>query len=140
MAKGGESKMLGGQKFPSLHAFNTWSGLDNLHRSRGIDGPKSEDIANVAPIVAHISDDTWCADCPDCGGAETVWLKDLKMWCHSCGNVTVGGKYRPVALPPDAPEIERILDKRPLRHTRNWRQVETVDDLRAQNKEAGDRP
>lgn len=140
MASGGEIRALDerGRIFPSLHAFTHWPALERRHVELGITPPATEDVADVPPLLAHVSDDMWCVDCPDCGGGEMVWTNDLKIWCHRCGNAAVGGLYRPVELPEAASAIEDVLSKRPRRETRNWRHNETLDELRAQNQEAGD--
>lgn len=141
MASGGETRLLdpSGRPFLSLEEFTHWSGFARRHAELGITPPESDETADVAPLLAHISDDCWQVDCPDCGGAEVVWLNDRRIWCHRCGNAAVGGLYRPVELPTMAEEIERILSYRPRRDYRNWSHTETLDDVRRHNEEAGDR-
>lgn len=90
-------------------------------------------VAEVAPLVARVYQDAWIVDCPDCGGAEFYWRDSPRMFCLSCGNAAVGGKWRPATLPDEAAQIERVLDKRPLRASRNWTPWETVAELEAEN-------
>lgn len=143
MAKGGEVRALDemGRSFPSLLAFTTWPGLARQHAAFGLTPPQdTEGVAEVAPLMARIYADSWIVDCPDCGGAEFVWLNGpFLMWCHSCGNVAVNGMWRRVELPGDIAAAEALLDKRTLRDQRNWDpRIETIEMLRAENAEKGD--
>ena len=70
------------------------------------------------PVVAMIDTGRWGAVCPDCGGAEYVEPEDADpvFWCFSCGNVSVGGKLRPVQFPTaqEVEDIELLLIERPI--------------------------
>jgi hypothetical protein len=67
------------------------------------------------------------------GRAEYVWLATPLFFCTSCGNASIGGRWRPVAVPADRAEIERLLLARPDPATRSWRPGETTDQLAAEN-------
>ncbi len=142
MAKGGEIYAVypdNGRAFPDLLTYTHYELFKKGYQRRNITPPSTlDDVANVDPIVAHVSNDAWVADCPDCGGADIVFLATPLLWCHECGNAAVGGKWRPVVLPEEHENISAILDMRPRRETRNWRPYETVQDLREQNIERGD--
>lgn len=87
---------------------------------RGLSWPRLDRIADTPPLVARIDYGRWCVDCPECGGAEMVWLEGpLLLWCTTCGNRSVGGLARPVVLPDGWQDAVTLL--------------ETLDDERAQN-------
>lgn len=92
-------------------------------------------VATPAPIVSGGSWKIQCATA-DCGEHPLVKFEwgGLAI-CFGCGAV-----YEGIAAPADRAEIERLLLNRPEARTRNWSwpSPETVDDLRAQNIEAGD--
>lgn len=104
--------------------------------------PADNDLAlDAAPAVACVNayglTARWIAQCPDCSGAEYVWLEAPRFYCVSCRNVRIGGRWRPVALPDDRDEIEAALLARPDPHTRHWMPPETVADLLAENTRQG---
>lgn len=140
MAKGGEIRALDpqGRPYPSLEAFTRSEQFARTYAVLEATPPALDQVAtDVEPLPARVWEDTWIVDCPDCGGAEFVWIDGpLIMWCHSCGNVTAGHKWRRVKLPDNRAEIEAILDKRPLRSQRNW-EWETLEELRAENADNG---
>ena len=89
------------------------------------------------PVLAEVRWNTWIACCPDCRGAEFVWLDNLLFMCNSCWNGAIGGMWRRVILPPNVAEIEAALMRRPAPENRNWLPHETVEELLAQNAEHG---
>lgn len=105
----------------------------------GLAPPETLDnIANVAPIEAHISHDQWVVDCPSgCKLGDLVFEASMLLWCHDCGNAAFGGAWVPVKLPKQAALIDRILAMRPMASERNWHQPETVEDLIAENEQRG---
>ena len=59
-----------------------------------------DEIAADAPIAAQRDGGRWVALC-ECGGAEVVAGPDAPgdeqvFFCCSCGNASVGGRWRPV--------------------------------------------
>lgn len=61
-------------------------------RKRIVKGkPKGE------PVKAFMENDRLIAKC-ECNGAEFVHPDDLRFFCHSCGNKSTGGRYRPVDM------------------------------------------
>ena len=102
--------------------------------------PPISDIADVPPLPAKVDYGRWCVDCPDCNGAEFVWLDGpLVMMCAGCWNAMVGHKWRPVNLPTPKKRarIDELLRARPLPVNRNWLPSETVADLERENAEHG---
>ena len=101
--------------------------------------PAPSDVAtDAAPALARINPlhgvARWIADCPDCRvGASYVWLATPRMLCTNCGNRTIGARWRPVALPDNRQEIERLLLARDDPMMRGWSPGETLDALREQN-------
>jgi hypothetical protein len=98
-----------------------------------------QSVAYVAdvPIEARINHGKWIADCPDCNGAEFVFLEELFFMCAGCLNAGVGNKWRPVVVPTDRKSIEKVILARPLPQNRNWVPGETVAKLKAENVERG---
>lgn len=140
MAKGGELRALDprGRPFGTLREFVDNPDFDRTYAVLERRPPDFDQVTDVDPLAARVYDDTWIVDCPDCGGAEFVFLEGpFLMWCHSCGNVTAAGLWRRVAMPDHRAEIEAILDKRPLRSQRNW-STETLYELELENAENGD--
>ena len=100
--------------------------------------PISEVAVEAEPALARVNPldgvARWIADCPDCrGGAEYVWLGTPLLFCASCGNREIGGRWRPVRIPAERAEIERLLLARPDGDQRAWEPGETLDQLRAEN-------
>jgi len=90
-----------------------------------------------APAVAvRVYRGMWIVDCPSCHGAQVAASGDHRMLCVDCFNADIGGRWRRVAWPADAPAIERVLLARPDPDTRNWT-GEPVDQLQAENAERG---
>jgi hypothetical protein len=80
----------------------------------------------------------WIAECPDCKArglsrAEYVWLQTPLLFCTSCGNASLGGLWRPVGVPQNRAQIERLLLQRPDPLTRSWRPDESVEALCVEN-------
>jgi len=92
----------------------------------------AEAEVNVLDGVAR-----WVALCPDCGGAEYVWLDAPAFYCVSCGNRALGGRCRPLVIPDDRTEIEAALLARPDPGTRHRLPGETAADLRRENAAHG---
>lgn len=91
---------------------------------------------DAAAIQAYVNNGRWIAECPDCQNAQLACRTDKRFLCNECGNVVVGGLWRPVVWPLDLQGIESVLEKRPLEN-QNWVPGETVADLAADNKNHG---
>ncbi len=95
-----------------------------------------ENVASDAePAIARVSYGQWCCECPTlgCGGIEFCWPDADLMWCISCGNEDIGGKWRPVKIPGNKPHIENALSERRFIQNRHWRPGETVTQLKREN-------
>ena len=74
---------------------------------------------------ARVNHGRWIVDCPRqplCPGAERARF-NISFTCSLCD---LGPLW--VVFPPDQPEIEAELMKRPNAANRNWRPGETVED------------
>lgn len=85
-----------------------------------------------APLQAYVNHGRWILKC-ECGGAEKAWEEE-KFMCLSCLNSGHKHQYRKAIFPSNRTAIEAILIKRPLAN-RNWLPVETLAQLRKENKE-----
>jgi ribosomal protein L37AE/L43A len=89
-------------------------------------GPKS------VAVEVYANQGRWIVECPDCRGAQLASVADPRFMCNCCGNVQIGGVYRPVVWPKAREQVEGLLADRP-RENQNWRPGETVKQLRAEN-------
>lgn len=80
---------------------------------------------SVSVVVNH---GRWVVACPDCQGAQLACRTDKRFMCDECGNVAIGGEWRPVVWPPQATAIEAVLKRRRIVN-QNWLPGETVQDL-----------
>lgn len=87
-------------------------------------------IARVEPYQGVAR---WIATCPDCKGAEYVWLAQPRFLCAACANKSIGSKWRPVTIPSDRRRIERLLLARPDPDSRIWYPDEDIDMLAVEN-------
>lgn len=105
-------------------------------RYPGLEWPRA--WRSVAPVRPIVSGGSWKVPCatPDCGEFPLLSFHwgGLAI-CFGCGAV-----YEGVAEPLERAEIERVLLNRPHPSMRNWNWPlpETLDELRAQNREHGD--
>lgn len=106
-----------------------------IARKRKLTVRSLDDIApdaDPAPVCVNLG--RFFGRCP-CGGVELVWIDQPQLWCTSCGNADLGGKWRPVLMPPrkflDA--VFSILSLRP-EHQRTWAATETLHQLVAEAK------
>jgi len=113
------------------------------------------------PVLAWIDFERWVCSCPDpnCDGLELVCLEEPFFFCLSCGNFAIDGLAYPVEFPSQV-EREQLyseLLKRPVRRppgvprsraafltksvvpglSRSWVPGESIDDLKAQRRAAG---
>jgi hypothetical protein len=70
----------------------------------------------------------WLFDCPVCGNSGLATPGISTVQCTACV-----AEHR-VSFPDDRAEIERLLLARPNAENRNWREPETVEDLRRENE------
>lgn len=108
-----------------------------LARRADVRIPPTTHVSDTPPLKARVNHNRWIVDCPDCAGAEFVWLDKPLMMCAECFNVAVERKWRRVVLPNNVAAIETVLKARPIPHTRNWVPGETVSDLKRENKKRG---
>lgn len=101
----------------------------------GVTMPPLTEVAADHPVLARLHRNQWIADCPDCKGTQFVWLDEPLFLCVSCWNAMAGGAWRPIVLPQNRAEIERVMLARPLPHNRNWGEDPdmSMDDYRAEN-------
>jgi len=84
------------------------------------------------PLLAEIGGSNWRVRCDTC--TEIIIYEPGEPFiCPQCLNATNGYKARPVEMPADRKEIERILLERPVPETRDWSPTETAAQLRAEN-------
>lgn len=81
---------------------------------------------------ARVNWGRWIWDC-ECGGSEFAFDEGWGM-CRNCFNGWIKHKYRPVLFPRNRKAIELLLINRPLEN-RNWFPGESLEKLRAENKE-----
>lgn len=95
--------------------------------------------AEVNPLDPYEPVARWIARCPDCpGGTSYVWTAGPHvMFCLACCNRAIGSHWRPVVVPAERLEIERLLSLRPRSATRVWSHGETLEKLRAENVALG---
>lgn len=107
--------------------------------ARGVRVPTLEHVSDAVALRARIDAGRWIVECPDCHDAQYVWPDDEQplFMCVTCFNGAGDGLWRRVALPQDRSAIEELLLKRPVPGTRHWRDGETVEDLRAENRAHG---
>lgn len=99
---------------------------------------------DAAPLAARVNHGVWIASCPcrtpgDPSPGLVVWPAVPWGWCLRCGNASVAGRWRPVAVPSaaDRAAIEAALSVRPSPSACNWEPGESIADLLAENTEHG---
>ncbi len=63
-------------------------------------GKRIVDEMAEEPVMAVWDGERWVAIC-ECHGAEVVDPREPIFFCCSCGNVRVGGRWRPVNFPQE---------------------------------------
>lgn len=97
---------------------------------KALKAPMGPSSTAVNAVVSH---KRWVVACPDCMGAQLTAPQDRRFMCVDCGNVAVGGKWRPVLWPKEFAEIGSLLDGR-APNVAHWSPGETLADLRQENK------
>jgi hypothetical protein len=80
------------------------------------------------PVLARIDHGRWVADCNlddparqrQCRAAQYAHPDDRRLYCSTCTNQAVGGRWRPVLWPADRAAVEAPLGGLPPRE-QNWR-------------------
>lgn len=106
---------------------------------QAVPSPADDDPAG-APVVARLNHGRWLGDCnldlplrpnpatgevdPDavpvtCRNAQLVDFTDPRFFCVVCHNAAVGGRWRPVTLPPNRAGIEALVEHLPTQ-AQNW--------------------
>jgi hypothetical protein len=149
-------KILNANDFAQSKGFTTSQDMLRAHDYRSYDTPYVDVEPEGDPVVAFISFGFWIAEC-ECRGAEYV-APGQPFYCMSCGNYAAGGKPRPVIFPENMQAIEAEILRRPVTQgtgrnqferaqrsravvstergwlSRTWQPGETIEDLKAQNK------
>ena len=94
-----------------------------------------ETTAAQPVLHAFVNDGRWLVQCPVCNGAQLASRGDPRFFCIDCLNEHAQRQWLSVAWPStdQQAEIEGLLLKRPLTHTRSWKPDETTEKLRAEN-------
>lgn len=111
-----------------------------LARRAGVLLPPLSRISPAAALPARINSGRWIVDCPDCGGAEFVFLDEPLMFCMNCFNAgAAAGQWRSVQLPAPTlrDSVEAALVVRPRPDSRNWEPGESVEALQEENIQHG---
>jgi len=128
----------GGTRTLDEHAGRNPNGqLDRDPPVAGKPGP------NAKKAVAIVSGSCWIVLCPSGdGGAEFANFEDPRFFCCNCRNRQWGGHPLQVVLPDPAVrlQVETVLLQRPDPATRNWTPGESVEDLKVENLEHGEKP
>ena len=104
------------------------------HR-KDVEAHVPETTAEQPVLHAFVNDFRWLVQCPVCNGAQLAARGDPRFFCIDCLNEHAGRQWLPVTWPStdQQAEIEGLLLKRPLTHTRSWKPDETTEQLRGQN-------
>ena len=84
------------KEFRAEHGFKNTDNMNAAFAHKSGGKVKHGD-ARGKPVKARIDHERLIADC-ECNGAEYVDPDDLRFFCHSCGNKSNDGYYRPVTL------------------------------------------
>jgi hypothetical protein len=95
---------------------------------------------SALPLHAWIASSDWVVTCDICREQIVIDYGE-DYFCPNCLNAAHNGKARIVIFPEPKKraEIERILLLRLNPSVRTWYPHETIDDLKAQNAEHGDK-
>lgn len=129
-------------------AFSVIKGPRELHSVRSADEYRAAHARQIAarrskghrvsvhevsaPKVARVDYESgWIIDC-ECGAGNSTDPEWRIACCLSCGAI-----HRHVIVPEEWAVIERLLLARPQQRNRCWRPHETVEDVRAINRDNG---
>ena len=110
-------------KFVEYVALSKWPGARVNWQTRGI-------------VYAFIGRSEWRVMCPLCGSG-LFGEPGLPFYCPSCLMQANDGFAMDVVYPENRAAIEEVLLLRPVPNTRNWYLDNTVENLLADNLEAG---
>lgn len=138
-----ESMLIDGKRSMELELVEFVRGEDFARMLRLAGGrvPSISDIDTQAlPSFARVNQNRWIADCPQerCPGTSYVWINGPHQFiCNVCANLGIRCRWRPLIVPADWREIERVLFERFIPTEREWSPGQTVDDLLAINLTMG---
>lgn len=132
----------------SLEQFYRQDSLAIQIARRGILIPPLSEVASAAdPALAYVNPlpdgvVRWIANCPACLAhgrtvAQYVWLDQPLLFCTRCANAGLDGRWRPIRVPAEREEIERLLLLRPDPEQRGWQPGESLADLERENAALG---
>lgn len=92
-------------------------------------------IADAPVARARVDAGRWIAECPLCNVPSWVTWRDPRLWCVTCENTAVAGRWVHVEFPADEvrEECERVLRVRPPHHQFWTPGVEDVIALMGEN-------
>jgi hypothetical protein len=134
-----ESLLIDGKRSLELELVEWSTSVDMVRMVRLSGGriPSLSDIDTQAlPSFAFVNQGRWITSCPQprCPGTSFVWINGpYQFLCNVCANLGIRCRWRPVIVPNDWRDIERVLFERYVPVERNWTPGETLDDLLAQN-------
>lgn len=98
----------------------------------------------VDTLAARIVWNRWLVDCPTCRSATICSGVHLRFICPDCGSPENSYQWYAIEYPKNWSAIEAELKKRPAplagnyaANTRNWSPEETIEELEAETKKAG---
>ena len=83
------------------------------------------------PIRIYVNHGRWVGDC-SCNSGIALADDHSRGYCFGCGAI-----YTHIVIPPDAREIERVLEMRPGFQHQNWSPSESLDELKRENNVHG---
>jgi len=123
------SRLLGPQQILSRHPADTSAYRERvIAKARRVGMPVQVDGRT---LTAYVNEGRWVADCPHCFAGISIHPEWDFAACLECCRT-----YRSVTLPVTWPDIEAVLDVRPVRY-QHWQTRESVEDLERENVEAG---
>lgn len=149
-------KIYNANDYAQARGFDNLRSMLSSNSYSGYDTPFANVEPAGEPIIAFVSFGFWIGKC-ECNGAEYT-AQGEPFYCMSCGNYANAGIPRPVVFPDNISEIETELLRRPILEgtgrnaferaqraravvnsehgylSRTWLPSETIEDLRAQNK------
>lgn len=117
-----------------------WAQGEDMARMVRLSGGRIPSLSNIdtqaLPAFARVNQGRWITDCPQprCPGSSYVWINGpYQFLCNVCANLGIRGRWRPLIVPEDWREIERVLFERYIPIEREWAVGLTIDTLLAQN-------
>lgn len=120
---------------PGCRQAGTYKTYINMNLDQRWQGARATWETRGDAIMPTVIESTWVIKCPDCP-EQIIYEPGEPFYCPECQNVKNDGYARPVKMPDERTEIERVLCNRDLPATRNWL-GESVAQLKAENKAHG---